>query len=175
MLTADLYAVLGVPPTATAHDIRRAYRRRALELHPDRNPGDRVAAEERFKALGAAYAVLSDPAQRAVYDAACWAPCPQVTMSVDLDETPPPDLGDDGDDDVAFSDPASHSARWHRQPRRPHAGVGGRPGCEHTGDGVYPDEGTFGQPPSPLNHSEEDYAAEGGTVDLHGDAWGARR
>jgi DnaJ-class molecular chaperone len=65
----DYYAILGVGPTATDEEIRRAYRRLALEWHPDRNPG-RPEAEERFKAISEAYAVLIDPAKRRAWEAA---------------------------------------------------------------------------------------------------------
>jgi molecular chaperone DnaJ len=64
----DYYEVLGVPRSAAAEDLKKAYRRRALEVHPDRNPGD-PHAEERFKELTEAYAVLGDPGRRARYDA----------------------------------------------------------------------------------------------------------
>ncbi|MFZ6178023.1 DnaJ C-terminal domain-containing protein [Nannocystis pusilla] len=64
----DHYAVLGVAADATLDEIKRNYRRLALASHPDRHPGD-VEAEERFRAISTAYAVLSDPAQRARYDA----------------------------------------------------------------------------------------------------------
>ncbi len=63
----DYYEVLGVPRTAGAEELKKAYRRRALEVHPDRNPAD-PHAEERFKELTEAYAVLGDPARRARYD-----------------------------------------------------------------------------------------------------------
>lgn len=63
----DYYAVLGVPPEASSEEIKRAFRKLALETHPDRNPGD-PAAEERFKKINEAYGVLSDPQKRAEYD-----------------------------------------------------------------------------------------------------------
>lgn len=67
MAFQDHYAVLGVPPDAPQDEIKRAYRRLALATHPDRHPGD-PDAESRFRAISTAYAVLSDPAQRARYD-----------------------------------------------------------------------------------------------------------
>jgi len=63
----DPYAVLGVAKTATADEIKKAYRKLAREFHPDRNPGD-SAAEERFKEIQGAYDLLSDPEQRKQYD-----------------------------------------------------------------------------------------------------------
>lgn len=61
------YETLGVPADASAADIKRAYRRLAREHHPDRNAGDE-ASEEKFKEVGKAFAVLSDPAKRRLYD-----------------------------------------------------------------------------------------------------------
>lgn len=63
----DYYEILGVSPNATKEEIKRAYRKLALEYHPDRNPGD-PKAEEQFKKISEAYAVLIDPVKRAEYD-----------------------------------------------------------------------------------------------------------
>jgi molecular chaperone DnaJ len=64
----DFYAVLGVPPDASADEVKKAYRKLARQHHPDANSGD-AASERRFKEVGEAYAVLSDPEQRQQYDA----------------------------------------------------------------------------------------------------------
>ncbi|HYN30463.1 MAG TPA: DnaJ C-terminal domain-containing protein [Dermatophilaceae bacterium] len=64
----DFYAILGVPSGADQAAIKKAYRKLARKHHPDQNAGD-VAAEQRFKDIGEAHAVLSDPKQRQEYDA----------------------------------------------------------------------------------------------------------
>lgn len=63
----DYYEVLGLQKDAGADDIKKAYRKMAMKYHPDRNPGDKNA-EEKFKEVGEAYEVLSDPDKKARYD-----------------------------------------------------------------------------------------------------------
>jgi molecular chaperone DnaJ len=64
----DYYQVLGVSRTASDDDIKKAYRKLALKLHPDRNPDNHREAEEQFKELVEAYQVLADPERRNLYD-----------------------------------------------------------------------------------------------------------
>ena len=67
MTKRDYYEVLGVSRSASAEEIKRAYRQLALKYHPDRNPGNQEF-EERFKEAAEAYSVLGDPGKRATYD-----------------------------------------------------------------------------------------------------------
>ncbi|NYF98537.1 DnaJ C-terminal domain-containing protein [Janibacter cremeus] len=67
-LDKDFYAVLGVSKDSETNDIKKAYRKLAKQYHPDRNEGD-AAAEQKFKDIGEAHAVLSDPEERSEYDA----------------------------------------------------------------------------------------------------------
>jgi len=102
----DLYALLGVPKTASADEIKKAYRELAKRYHPDRNPGDKVA-EERFKEISAAHAVLSDDEKRKRYD----------------------DFGPDGLREGFDPDAARNYARWASQGGGRSAGpMGGDPG-----------------------------------------------
>ena len=67
MAKRDYYEVLGVEKNASANDIKKAYRKLAIQYHPDKNPDDKKA-EEKFKEAAEAYSVLSDPDKRARYD-----------------------------------------------------------------------------------------------------------
>lgn len=67
MAKRDYYEVLGVGRDAAERDIKKAYKRLAMKYHPDRNPGDKES-EDKFKELGEAYEVLSDPQKKAAYD-----------------------------------------------------------------------------------------------------------
>jgi molecular chaperone DnaJ len=63
----DFYEILGITKNADAAEIKKAYRKKALEFHPDKNPGN-AEAEEKFKLAAEAYEVLSDPQKKAKYD-----------------------------------------------------------------------------------------------------------
>ena len=63
----DYYELLGVGRTVGEEEMKKAYRKMALQYHPDRNPGDKQA-EEKFKEVSEAYSVLSDPQKRSQYD-----------------------------------------------------------------------------------------------------------
>src|SRR5437868_14616223 len=63
----DFYEILGVSKTASADEIKKAYRKVAMQFHPDRNPGDK-GAEDKFKEAAEAYEILSDADKKAKYD-----------------------------------------------------------------------------------------------------------
>ena len=67
MAKQDFYETLGVAKTASADDIKKAYRKLAMKHHPDRNPGDKTA-EQKFKEISEAYDILKDDQKRAAYD-----------------------------------------------------------------------------------------------------------
>jgi len=65
---SDYYDILGVNKNASADEIKKAYRKQALQWHPDRHKDDKAEAEKRFKEINEAYQVLSDPQKRSAYD-----------------------------------------------------------------------------------------------------------
>jgi molecular chaperone DnaJ len=67
MAKRDYYEILSVSKTASADEIKKSYRKVAMQYHPDRNPGDKTA-EEKFKEAAEAYEILSDQDKRAQYD-----------------------------------------------------------------------------------------------------------
>src|SRR5260370_16464694 len=67
MAEKDCYAILGVSKSASADELKKAYRTLAMKHHPDRNPGDK-SAEQKFKEVNEAYDILKDDQKRAAYD-----------------------------------------------------------------------------------------------------------
>jgi DnaJ-class molecular chaperone len=67
-MAKDYYQILGVPRNASDEEIKKAYRRLAMQYHPDRNPGKENWANDKFKEINEAYGVLGDPQKRRQYD-----------------------------------------------------------------------------------------------------------
>ena len=67
-MAKDYYQILGVPRNATREQIKKAYRKLAMQCHPDRNPGRKKWANEKFKEINEAFGVLGDPEKKRQYD-----------------------------------------------------------------------------------------------------------
>ncbi len=80
--TFDYYNELGIAPTASADQIKTAYRKKAVRYHPDKNPGNK-AAETKFKRCAEAYEVLSDSDLRSTYD---YCEHPKVKVAVEVEQ-----------------------------------------------------------------------------------------
>ena len=117
----DLYALLGVSRAASAGEVERAYRRLARRYHPGINPGDRMA-EELYRQVQRAFAVLGDEQRRREYDAGANAPAPnQMSVSVSLegfDFSAPADGPQAATFAELFSDVFQHAAREATTPSR---------------------------------------------------------
>jgi molecular chaperone DnaJ len=114
----DLYDLLGIRRSATAAELRRAYQKRARQLHPDLNPGDPVAAD-RFRAISRAFEILSDPQRRAEYDRG-----EHVAPAAPAE----PDVGFEGFDfsaEVRLGTGGLHEIFGTALPERPHEEAGG--------------------------------------------------
>ena len=67
-MAKDYYKIMGVPKNATQGQVKKAYRKLAMQYHPDRNPGKEKEANEKFKGINEAFSVLGDPEKRKQYD-----------------------------------------------------------------------------------------------------------
>jgi molecular chaperone DnaJ len=110
----DYYEVLGVVRDCDDQSLKGAYRKLALQFHPDRNPGDH-GAEERFKEAAEAYSILSDPQKRAAYDR--FGHQGVAASSQGFDGAGFPDLGDILSDVFGFSDIFGGGGRGQRRNR----------------------------------------------------------
>lgn len=100
MANKDYYEILGIKKEASQDEIKKAFRKLALKYHPDANPNSKEEAEKKFKEIGEAYAILSDPEKRARYDQYGTADTPDFGAGFDFR-----DIFDEGMDDFgSFSD-----------------------------------------------------------------------
>src|SRR5262249_39402088 len=83
----DFYEVLGISRTATLEEVKSAYRKAALQWHPDRNPENKTEAEAKFRECTEAYSVLSDSQKRQVYDTYSHAGLPGAGIGQGFDQT----------------------------------------------------------------------------------------
>lgn len=113
----DYYEVLGVARDCDDQVLKGAYRKLALQYHPDRNPGDH-SAEERFKEAAEAYSVLSDPNKRAAYDRFGHQGVAAAAGAGGFDASGFPDLGDILSDVFGFSDMFGGSKQRRNRPQR---------------------------------------------------------
>jgi curved DNA-binding protein len=145
----DYYNILGLAKTASAAEIKKAYRKLALKYHPDKTEGDK-ALEDKFKKISEAYAVLSDPEKRNQYDTYGSADFQQRFSQEDIFRNF--DLGDilkefgfGGGRGSGFSGGFSQ-----RGPRRGSSGMGGNPFSQNMGGG-------FGQQQAPVKGKDLEY------------------
>ena len=125
----DLHAILGLDEKAGPEELRRAYLALAVKYHPDRNPGD-AEAEERFKDISQAYAVLSDPAARARYERLMRGRRASATAAGARTEQKPPGATTSAGGQAAGSSSQQPGASSSSSSTRPD---GGRAGAEEGG------------------------------------------
>src|SRR5881392_2485479 len=117
----DYYEVLSVSRGAGEQELKSAYRKLALQHHPDRNPGDH-AAEEKFKEAAEAYSVLSDPQKRTAYDRFGHQGVAAAAGAGGFDASGFPDLGDILSDVFGFSDMFGGGGSRQQRRNRPQRG-----------------------------------------------------
>ena len=100
MANKDYYQILGIKKEASQDEIKKAFRKLALKYHPDANPNSKEEAEKKFKEIGEAYAILSDPEKRARYDQFGTADTPDFGAGFDFRDI----FGEGMDDFGSFSD-----------------------------------------------------------------------
>src|SRR5213082_3857574 len=114
----DYYEVLGVSRTATLDEVKSAYRKASLKLHPDRNPENKTEAEAKFRESTEAYSVLSDSQKRQVYDTYGHAGLSSAGVGTDFNGTIFQDFHDIFGDFFGFEDLFSGGRRGGRSRRQ---------------------------------------------------------